>query len=479
MSKLSLQTKFTVILIIFLAIGLINAAIISWVVIDQKANASAINLSGRQRMLSQKMSKEAFLLAMNSNQDTRAAQAATLVKTATLFDTTLKGLLDGDLSQNLRPAREPALRETLLKGQALWQEFAAAVQTVATKAPDAPEQTAALATISGKNLALLTVMNDAVTHYEKKSDLNRVLIAQGLLLAALILAVAIAFLFVRRDIVQPLASCASTLAASSMTMEGLAGTVASAATTIADQASSQAAAVEESSASLSELSSMTQHNAEHTAAANTEMQHTKEIAEQASQAMGEMNTAMQAILTASQETQKIVKTIDEIAFQTNLLSLNAAVEAARAGEAGAGFAVVADEVRNLAQRSADSAKNTAELIEAIVSRIEHGSSLVTRSSQTFEEVAAGAGKVAMLLSEITTANNEQSIGITQIAAGIHLIDDATQQSSAISEEAASSAAEMHSESRTLNTLVCQLSSVVGGGHDQTKADSSPLALMPR
>ncbi|MBA3015967.1 MAG: hypothetical protein FP815_13640 [Desulfobulbaceae bacterium] len=325
-----------------------------------------------------------------------------------------------------------------------------------------PESETALAAIQANNLPLLTIMNEAVTLYEKKSDLNSILVIQGALLIILMLSTVAVLVLIRRQVISPLSSFASTLAESSVTMRGLSSTVASAANTIADQASSQAAAVEESSASLTELTSMTQQNAEHTSNANAEMQNTKKITEHAYTTMQEMNRAMEDILAASQETQKIIKTIDEIAFQTNLLSLNAAVEAARAGEAGAGFAVVADEVRSLAQRSADSAKSTSQLIENIVKRIENGSSLVKKTTETFEEVAAGSGKVAVLLTEITHANNEQSIGISQISSGIHLIDEATQQNSAISEEAASSATEMHSESQKLNAIVSQLLQVVGG-----------------
>ena len=222
---------------------------------------------------------------------------------------------------------------------------------------------------------------------------------------------------------------------------------------------------------------MTRQNAENTGLANSEMQHTKEIAERANTFMQEMTQAMTEILAASRETQKIVKTIDEIAFQTNLLSLNAAVEAARAGEAGAGFAVVADEVRNLALRSADSAKNTAELIENIVTSIENGSSLVERVTATFQEVAAGAGKVAVLISEITKANNEQSLGVTQISTGIHEIDRVTQESAAVSEEAASSAADMHHEARQLNAIVDQLYLVVEARERTRPAAAGPALPM--
>ncbi len=461
-TQVTLNTKLTGVLAMFFLIGLVNAVIITSVVSQQKATSRAINLAGRQRMLSQKMTKEVFLAHDAENAVELKERVAEIEKTVALFDTTLRGLLMGDAGQGLKAVGDEATRQKLLAGQGLWQEFSGAIKSFLAKPKDSPEQLASLALIRTKNLPLMKCMDEAVTLYEKSNDLNTVIVIQGVLLLIITFTTISGLIFIRRSITGPLKTLARTLGQSSTNIEGLAGTVAAAATSIADNASSQAAAAEESSASLEEISSMTRQNAEHSTTANAEMQHTKEIAEKANTFMQEMNTAMGDILSASQETQKIVKTIDEIAFQTNLLSLNAAVEAARAGEAGAGFAVVADEVRNLALRSADSAKNTSELIENIVARIENGSSLVERATTTFREVAAGAGKVATLLNEITHANNEQSIGISQITIGIHAVDQNSQANAAISEEAASSAAEMHHESRQLNAIVSQLVQVVEG-----------------
>ncbi len=174
----------------------------------------------------------------------------------------------------------------------------------------------------------------------------------------------------------------------------------SASQSLAEGTSQQAAAIEETSSSLEEMSSMTQQNADNANQANTLMSDANKVVNKANESMNELTGSIADISKASEETQKIIKTIDEIAFQTNLLALNAAVEAARAGEAGAGFAVVAEEVRNLAMRSAEAAKNTAELIEGTVKKVNDGSELVIKTNAAFTEVAENVSKGGELVGEI-------------------------------------------------------------------------------
>jgi methyl-accepting chemotaxis protein len=181
----------------------------------------------------------------------------------------------------------------------------------------------------------------------------------------------------------------------------------------------------------------------------------------ANKAMGQLNESMDEISRASEETSKIIKTIDEIAFQTNLLALNAAVEAARAGEAGAGFAVVADEVRNLAMRAADAAQNTAGLIETTGVKVCGGTEIVTRSNEAFKKVSTSATKVAELIGEIAAASNEQANGIQQINRAIDEIDQVTQQNAANAEETASASAEMNTQAEYLDQLVDELIQLAG------------------
>lgn len=206
---------------------------------------------------------------------------------------------------------------------------------------------------------------------------------------------------------------------------------------LSESASEQAASLEETSASLDEMASMTRQTASNTAEANTLMNAAKQAIEKANTSMNELTESMKVIAGASEQTQNIVKSIDEIAFQTNLLALNAAVEAARAGEAGAGFAVVADEVRNLAMRATESAKNTSELIDNIVRKVRGGETLVNTTSGAFGQVTATSNKVLDLTGEIAAASKEQSEGINQVNKAVAEMNRVTQQNAATAQELAS------------------------------------------
>jgi methyl-accepting chemotaxis protein len=206
---------------------------------------------------------------------------------------------------------------------------------------------------------------------------------------------------------------------------------------LSEAASDQAASLEESSSSLEEMSSMIKQNADHASEADTLMKEANQVILQANASMVKLTSFMQDLTTRSEETRKIVKTIDEIAFQTNLLALNAAVEAARAGEAGAGFAVVASEVRNLAMRAAEAAKSTADLIDGSVSQIRGGSEMVKTTNEAFGGVEKRASQVGALLAEIAAASVEQAGGIDQINKAVAQMNQVTQQNAAHAEELAS------------------------------------------
>ncbi|HHK60472.1 MAG TPA: hypothetical protein ENJ73_01930 [Desulfobacterales bacterium] len=468
-----LQGKLNMVLLVFVVIGLINAGMVYTVVSKQKAAARTINLAGRQRMLTQKMSKEASFLFTASTPEDRRRAAKFLRDTAELFGRTLKGLQFGDKGQHLIATKNKKIQAKLAEIAQLWEPFAQAIATLAETDPSAPAFAKAMNYIRENNLRLLKTMNEAVELYEADNDLDTILVLQAILLAVLLATAGSLWLLFRRSLVQPLANTAVSLDDNAHSIKSFAASISEAADNLADQASKQAAATEESSASLEELTSMVKLNADNTAQANNEMQNTKHVVERAYQFMEDMNKAMADIRSASEETQAIVKTIDEIAFQTNLLSLNAAVEAARAGEAGAGFAVVADEVRSLALRSAESARNTSTLIENIVQRIEGGADLVRKATDAFKEVADGAAKVAVLLDEIANANKEQAVGIDQINIGITEMDKATQQNAAMAEEAAATANDMFKAAGELTVIVKQISAMITGGSSTAGEGDAP------
>ncbi|MBI5602740.1 MAG: cache domain-containing protein [Deltaproteobacteria bacterium] len=241
--------------------------------------------------------------------------------------------------------------------------------------------------------------------------------------------------------------------------------VASSSQSLAEGASEQAAGLEETSSSIEEMASMTKHNAENARQADSLMAGTSRVVDEANHSMAELTGSMKAISAASEETAKIIKTIDEIAFQTNLLALNAAVEAARAGEAGAGFAVVADEVRNLAMRAAEAAKNTANLIEGSVKKIKTGSDIVSKTNEAFTKVATGSKKVGDLVGEITAASQEQAQGIDQINKAVAEMDKVIQMNAASAEESASASEEMNAQAEQMKAFVKELAAVVNGSQN--------------
>jgi methyl-accepting chemotaxis protein len=231
---------------------------------------------------------------------------------------------------------------------------------------------------------------------------------------------------------------------------------------LASGASEQAASVEETSTSLEEMSSMIRATAENAEKAKELASEARSVAATGSMTMAEMTHAMAAIDSSSAEVAKIVKNIDEIAFQTNILALNAAVEAARAGEAGAGFAVVADEVRSLAQRSAAAAKETADKIEAAIVNSRKGSQCTAKVEESLAQIAERVSTTDSLVAEIATAAREQAQGIEQINAAIAQMDKVSQSNSASAEESASAAEELDAQAETLKDLVAKLRLLVGG-----------------
>jgi methyl-accepting chemotaxis protein len=267
------------------------------------------------------------------------------------------------------------------------------------------------------------------------------------------------------------------LAIGAAQIESASGHIASSSESLASSTTEQAASLEETSASLEEIASMTKNNAENSREAKDLTGAMREVADTGASDMDKMAHAMAAIKESSNNIAKIIKTIDEIAFQTNILALNAAVEAARAGEAGMGFAVVAEEVRNLALRSASAARETAEKIEDSIQKSSAGVQINAKVSLSLADIVTKARQADELVAQISIASNEQSQGIDQINSSVSQMDAMTQNNAAGAEESANVSADLRTQSTQLTQLVQELQTLVGGKSSSAKRSSkikSPL-----
>jgi len=282
----------------------------------------------------------------------------------------------------------------------------------------------------------------------------------GLVLGSLV-GIGVAFSIIRGT-GKILNGVASTLEDGSNQVASAARQVSSASQSLAEGASEQAASLEETSSSLEEMSSMTKRNTCNADKVNELARQTRVAADTGASDMQAMAAAMSEIKTSGDDIAKIIKTIDEIAFQTNILALNAAVEAARAGEAGMGFAVVADEVRNLAQRAAQSAKETSSKIENSVTKTAQGVQLTEKVAKSLQEIVTKARQVDELAAEVASASKEQTQGIEQVNIAVSQMDKVTQSNAASAEESASAAEELNAQAESLKAAVGDLLKMVNG-----------------
>jgi len=281
-------------------------------------------------------------------------------------------------------------------------------------------------------------------------------------LGGLVIGVALLVWLMRRKVLAPLMDALRMLTEGSKQVASAASEVAGSAQHLSQGATQQAASLEETSASMEEMSSMTRRNAENSHEAASMMAQTETLVSGASSSLDQMVASMSAIKESSDKVARIIKTIDEIAFQTNILALNAAVEAARAGQAGMGFAVVADEVRGLAQRSAQAAHDTAGLINESIVNVDKGHERVGQVSEAIQAIASSAGRMRTLVDEVSVASRQQAQGIDQVAQAVTQMEKITQTTAATAEESAAASEELSAQAETAMGVVEGLASLVGG-----------------
>ena len=309
--------------------------------------------------------------------------------------------------------------------------------------------------------------NDAINTYNLATKKNtqisfNILLILGLTAVALGILIAYA---ITRSITLPVNIIASSLSDSASQVAAASGQLAASSQQLSEGCSEQASSVEETSATLQETTSMVLQNNGNTQQAVELSGLTRDAAQKGNQEMQEMMNSIKEIKNSSDQAAKIVKMIDDIAFQTNILSLNAAVEAARAGEAGVGFAVVAEEVRNLAQKSAQAAKDTAAIIETNIGLSTQGVLISEKVKHDLDEITLQTKKVSELMQEISAAGSEQSQGIGQVNQAIIQIETVTERNAANAEQTASASEELNAQAENLSEIVQQLSELVNGSRN--------------
>ncbi len=334
----------------------------------------------------------------------------------------------------------------------------------------APEFTAALAKVKSG-------VHDFQADLERRSRAEQSrneLIVSGVTLVGLAVGAVFAW-FITRGVTRGITAVAARLATESEKANGSAAQVAQASSSMAEGATQQAASLEETSSSLHEMSSMTTRNSENAQNAKGLANQARQTADAGAADMEQMKAAMSDIKGASVEISKIIKTIDEIAFQTNILALNAAVEAARAGEAGLGFAVVADEVRNLAQRCAGAAKETAEKISASTEKSEQGVRISEKMAGNLAAIVDKTRQLDERIAEIAQSSHEQSEGIGQLNSAVASMDKITQGNAALAQQSASASEELKAQAEQVRIAVAELMLMARGGESEASVAGATVA----
>jgi methyl-accepting chemotaxis protein len=319
-----------------------------------------------------------------------------------------------------------------------------------------------------KNSALLdqlVLLNIELVDQSVKDANRAVILSTTLTLIVVVIGglIALSFgFFISLSISRPMNSAVSRLNEGAQQVAAASNQLSASAQQLSQGSAEQASSIEETSSTLQETSSMLQQNTANTKQAAQLSEQAKEYSNKGSNEMQDMMNSIQEIKKSSDQIAKIIKVIDDIAFQTNILALNAAIEAARAGEAGLGFAVVAEEVRNLAGRSAQAAKDTTAIIETNIELSTKGVEVAQRVADALNEITVQAKKVNELMDEIAAASQEQSQGVEQVNMGMSQMETVTQQNTANAEESASASEELSAQADNLRKIVQDLSQLVNG-----------------
>jgi methyl-accepting chemotaxis protein len=422
--------------------------------------------------------RERLVVIATAKQDTAviAAETAAIQRDYTTLQTTIAALAASGLGAAVTQNAQ-GIGTAMRAWDAQWQktaQFATAMQALeAAESTDAAraqaEQAAALAGGIEDAVAarFATDRGGAATIYAWVRGAMALAVLGGL-------ALALGVGYSIRRITGTLRRSTAQLRQGSEHVLQAAAQVARSAQTLSRGVLQEAASLEETSASMEEISSMTRQNAEHSHDAARLVAEAEAAVGTANTMLGEMVTSMANIKESSRKVSNIIKTIDEIAFQTNILALNAAVEAARAGAAGMGFAVVADEVRNLAQRSAHAAKDTAVLIEESIARSDRGAVRVEKVSASMQDITDSVTKVKTLIDSVSEASRQQAHGFEQVSQALGQMEQMTQTNASSAEASATAGEALNQQARQSLTTVAQLEQLVGRADDGT-ADTDFVA----